>query len=101
MIMTISLFFPTQKEDSTEDEDENEEDKEGEEDEEEEGDISDENDPLEENGDANLPVPEAEVSKENKRGKELFLFYKCTNCMKMLVHINLQYQSKVWTHLHI
>lgn len=77
-VLNISIFSCTQKEDSTEDEEEDEgdNDKEGEQEEEEEGDESAENDQLEESGescDANSPAPEAEVSKEKKRGKEELL----------------------------
>lgn len=75
-VLNISIFSCTQKEDSTEDEEEDEgdNDQEREQEEEEEGDESAENDQLEESGescDANSPAPEAEVSKEKKRGKEL------------------------------
>lgn len=77
-VLNISIFSCTQKDDSTEDdeEDEGDDDKEGEQEEEEEGDESAENDQLEESGescDANSLAPEAEVSKEKKRGKEELL----------------------------
>lgn len=94
------MFF-TQKEDSTGDEDENdkEEERDDDEEEEEEGDISDENYQPEESGeslDATSPVPETELSKDKKRGKEQIIYNRCSkhvmnNCMfttEMLIQQN-------------
>lgn len=84
----LFLFFFTQKKDSTGDEDDN--DKEEERDDEEEEDVSDENDPPDrkESGEflyASSPVPEAEVSKDKKRGKEQIISIRCSehamNCI--------------------
>ncbi len=103
------FFFYSQKEDSTGDEDDDDkEDERDDEEEEEEGDISDEDDQPEESGEslgATSPVPETEVSKDKKRGKEqiisiLYAKHVMRNCMcitEMLITQNLQYYDlNVW-----